>query len=69
MNRFSDAFTLAGSYKRLGELWEAKGDRGKAETYYAKFLDLWKDADLDLQPKVAEVRRRLARLSKAEPRS
>jgi tetratricopeptide (TPR) repeat protein len=69
MNRFSDAFTLAGSYKRLGELWEAKGDRGKAATYYAKFIELWKDADPDLQPKVAEVRRRLARLGETEPRS
>jgi len=64
----TDAFFLAGSYKRLGELWEAKGDRAKAAGYYAKFIDLWKTADPDLQPKVAEVRRRLARLSDTEPR-
>jgi tetratricopeptide (TPR) repeat protein len=64
----SDGFFLAGSYKRLGELWEAKGDRAKAATYYTKFLELWKDADPDLQPKVAEVRKRLARLGDTEPR-
>jgi len=70
LGRFEiDGFFLAGSYKRLGELWEAKGDRAKAAHYYAKFIDLWKDADPDLQPKVAEVRARLARLSETEPRS
>jgi tetratricopeptide (TPR) repeat protein len=65
----TDGFFLAGSYKRLGELWEAKGDRAKAVNYYTKFIDLWKDADPDLQPKVTEVRKRLARLSETEPRS
>jgi len=69
MNRFgNDGFFLAGSYKRLGELWEAKGDREKAAHYYTKFVDLWKNADPDLQPRVADARRRLARLSDAETR-
>ncbi|MFN2564355.1 MAG: protein kinase [Gemmatimonadaceae bacterium] len=63
-----DATFLAGTYKRLGELWEAKGDRAKAAAYYAKFVEVWKDADPDLQPKVTEVRRRLARLRALEPR-
>jgi len=57
---------LAGTYKRLGELYEARGDRQKAASYYTKFVDLWKNADPELQPKVAEVRRALARLD-AEP--
>lgn len=60
--RPTDATFLAGTYKRLGELWEAKGDQAKAVTYYAKFVELWKDADPELQPRVAEVRRRLARV-------
>jgi tetratricopeptide (TPR) repeat protein len=55
-----------GAYKRLGELYEAKGDRENAATYYAKFIELWKNADPELQPKVAEVRKRLARLSDTE---
>ena len=52
--------------RRLGELYEAKGDRQRAAAYYQKFVDLWKNADLELQPQVAEIRQRLARLSNAE---
>lgn len=61
----SDPQFLGGAYKRLGELYEAKGDREKAAGYYTKFVELWKDADPELQPKVQEARRRLARLGKA----
>jgi tetratricopeptide (TPR) repeat protein len=64
----ADGLHLAGTYKRLGELYEAKGDREKAVSNYLKFVALWKDADPELQPKVAEVRRRLARLSDVERR-
>jgi len=63
-----DRYFLAGSYKRLGELWEAKGDRAKAAHYYSKFLDLWKNADAALQPQVTDARKRLARLSDVEAR-
>jgi tetratricopeptide (TPR) repeat protein len=57
---------LAGAYKRLGELYDAKGDRQRAALYYTKFVELWKNADPELQPKVTEVKRRLARLNEAE---
>jgi tetratricopeptide (TPR) repeat protein len=57
-----DQMYLAGTYKRLGELYEAKGDQGRAITYYSRFVDLWKHADPELQPKVAQVRQRLAAL-------
>jgi tetratricopeptide (TPR) repeat protein len=63
-----DALQLAGSHKRLGELYEAKGDRQNAASHYVKFIELWKNADPVLQPKVAEVRKRLAHLSDIEPR-
>jgi tetratricopeptide (TPR) repeat protein/tRNA A-37 threonylcarbamoyl transferase component Bud32 len=63
-----DAFYLAGAHKRLGELYEARDDRTRAAEHYAKFVELWKDADPELQPKVAEVRRRLVRLRAAEAR-
>jgi tetratricopeptide (TPR) repeat protein/tRNA A-37 threonylcarbamoyl transferase component Bud32/TolB-like protein len=59
---------LAGTYKRLGELYEQKGNASKALEYYGKFVTLWRDADPDLQPKVAEVRRRMARLAEPERR-
>ena len=59
---------LAGTYKRLGELHEQKGNASKAIEYYSKFVTLWKNADPELQPRVAEVRRRLALLSDPERR-
>ncbi|MDB4907358.1 MAG: protein kinase [Gemmatimonadetes bacterium] len=55
---------LAGTYKRLGELYEAKGNVTKALENYERFVDLWKTADPELQPRVAEVKARIARLSR-----
>ena len=63
-----DSPWLAGVYKRLGELYEAKGDATKAESYLGKFVDLWAHADPELQPKVTEARQRLARLREREGR-
>ena len=63
-----DPTNLAGTYKRLGELYEQKANREKALEYYEKFVDLWKDADPELQPRVQDVRRRMARLKVAETR-
>ena len=62
----TDASYQAGTFKRLGELYDARGDREKAAHYYAKFIDLWKNADPDLQPKVQQVKLRLARLRDTE---
>jgi tetratricopeptide (TPR) repeat protein len=52
--------------RRVGELYEAKNDRVRAAHYYEMFLDLWKNADPELQPQVAEIRKRLARLGDLE---
>jgi eukaryotic-like serine/threonine-protein kinase len=60
---FNESYTLAPSYKRLGELYEARGDRNRASEYYGRFVALWKDADPVLQPTVKDVRTRLARLA------
>jgi tetratricopeptide (TPR) repeat protein len=57
-----DAAYLPPSYKRLGELYEERGDREEAIHYYNEFVELWQDADEELQPQVREVRQRLARL-------
>jgi tetratricopeptide (TPR) repeat protein/tRNA A-37 threonylcarbamoyl transferase component Bud32 len=54
--------------KRLGELYEAKNDRENALSNYLGFVELWKNADPELQPRVAEVRRRIVRLSDTERR-
>ncbi len=61
-----DARSLAGSHKRLAELYDAKGDREKAMSHYARFIDLWKHADADLQPLVQKARTRLAQLQRSE---
>ena len=60
---YGDAFTLAAAYQRLGELYEARGDRAKALSYYGRFVALWKTADPELQPIVRDVRARITRLS------
>jgi len=59
---FEDQDWLAGSYKRLGELYEAAGDLPKAVINLEKFVTLWKDADPELQPKVRDARARLERI-------
>jgi eukaryotic-like serine/threonine-protein kinase len=61
-----DARNLAGVYKRLGELYEARGDGEKAMSHYAQFIELWKTADSDLQPLVRQARARLTVLQRAE---
>jgi len=53
---------LASSYRRLGEVYEAEGDGEKAVEYYNEFVQLWENADPELQPQVADVRARIARL-------
>jgi len=57
-----DPVVLAGSHKRLGELYDAKGDRERAISHLSKFIELWKNADPDLQPAVTDAKRRLAKL-------
>lgn len=61
-----DGASLAGSHKRLAELYDAKGNREKAMSHYSAFIDLWKDADPDLQPHVQKARERLGQLQRAE---
>ncbi|HEY6807616.1 MAG TPA: tetratricopeptide repeat protein, partial [Gemmatimonadales bacterium] len=59
----TDSYALAATYKRLGELYEARGDRVRARNYYGRFVDLWKNADPELQPLVRDVRERIVRLT------
>jgi tetratricopeptide (TPR) repeat protein len=61
-----DGASLAGSHKRLAELYDAKGNREQAMSHYASFIDLWKEADPDLQPLVQKARDRLTQLQRAE---
>jgi tetratricopeptide (TPR) repeat protein len=54
-------------YRRLGELYEQRGDSENSVHWYNEFVELWKDADPELQPQVEDVRGRIARLT-GEPR-
>ena len=57
-----DARWRARTHRWLGELHEAKGETRQAIEQYARFVELWADADPELQPQVTEVRGRLERL-------
>jgi tetratricopeptide (TPR) repeat protein len=62
----TDGFALAQSLQRLGELYEAKGDRSSSIKQYERLLELWKNADPELKPRVDDIRKRVARLSDTE---
>ncbi|HJS46918.1 MAG TPA: tetratricopeptide repeat protein, partial [Gemmatimonadales bacterium] len=53
----------AATYERLGQLYDARGDRAKALAYYGEFVELWRGADPDLQPRVRTARARMAELA------
>jgi tetratricopeptide (TPR) repeat protein/tRNA A-37 threonylcarbamoyl transferase component Bud32 len=53
------------AYFRMGELYEAKGDKVKAIDFYGRFTELWREADTDLQPRVKEAKRRITELQKS----
>jgi tetratricopeptide (TPR) repeat protein len=57
-----DAFWLPFVHERLGQLFEEQGDPEKAAEHYGRFVDLWADADPDLQPRVQAARQALERL-------
>jgi eukaryotic-like serine/threonine-protein kinase len=59
---------LGPTYKRLGELYEERGQLDKAREYYGRLLQLWRNADQELQPMVQDVKQRLVRLTR-EPAS
>jgi len=54
-----ESATLGPTYRRLGELYQERGDTTRARDYYTRFVELWKDADAELQPSVREVRQKL----------
>ena len=56
-----DAENRALVEERLGLLYEKRGDRERANAHLARFVDLWKNADPQLQPRLQDIRRRLPR--------
>jgi len=60
MYTWADAY--APTLKRVGEMYEERGESDKAVEYYNRFVELWDNADEELQPQVRDVRGRIARL-------
>ncbi len=58
-------YETARSHQKLGELYEAKGKPLKALEHYEAFVELYKNADPELQVVVRDVRGRIERLRKA----
>jgi tetratricopeptide (TPR) repeat protein len=56
---YFDHARLAPTFERLGQLYDEQEDWEKAAEYYAKFVELWSEADPDLQPRVEAAQRRI----------
>jgi len=54
-----DARLAGHTLERLGQLYDETGDLQNAAKYYAAFVDLWADADAELQPRVRAAQSRL----------
>jgi tetratricopeptide (TPR) repeat protein len=57
-----DAFKLVWVLEHVASLYEEKDDRKKARAAYMRIAELWKNADPELQPRVARARERAAAL-------
>ena len=56
---FPDAHLRAHTIERLGALYEEKGDLEQAAGWYAQLVELWQDADPELQPRVRAAQEKL----------
>ncbi len=54
---------LALSHLRRAEIHDALGESDEARTHYGRFIEMWQDADPELQPQVEAARRRLQELT------
>ena len=59
-----DNENLGPTLERLGTLYEERGNPDAAALYYARLVELWSDADAELQPRVAAARARLEAILK-----
>ncbi|MDH5235373.1 MAG: tetratricopeptide repeat protein, partial [Gemmatimonadota bacterium] len=49
--------------QRLGDLYEARGERARAAEYYRRYVDLLRDADPPMAAEVQKVRAKLERVT------
>lgn len=60
---YSDALAVPAIHERLAEIYDARGDTHQAVLHAAKFTELWKDADAELQARVRAKQAMVARLT------
>jgi len=60
---YGDRYFLGPSLERLAQLYDERGDPERAAEHYARFVDLWEDADPHLLPRVEAARSRLAEIA------
>jgi tetratricopeptide (TPR) repeat protein len=56
---------LAPSHFKRAEIYERIGKPDSAAVHYARFIELWRNCDAELRPRVAEAERRLTQLRRA----
>lgn len=56
---YGDWLFLGPTYERLGQLYDERDEVEKAAEYYARFVELWAEADAALQPRVRAAQERL----------
>jgi tetratricopeptide (TPR) repeat protein len=61
LSRVDHAY-LGPALERLGQLYDQRGDRAKAPEHYSRFVELWADADPELQPRVKAAQARLEQM-------
>lgn len=62
---FVDQHFLGASLERLAGLYDEAGEADRAAEYYARFVELWSDADEELQPRVRAAQARLEEILRA----
>jgi len=60
---FQDSWNLGPACEALAVLYEQSGDTQKALYYFGRFVELWDEADPELQPRVEAARRAISALS------
>ncbi len=61
---FGDQYFKGPFLERLGQLYDEEGDLDGAATYYAQFVELWAEADPELQPRVRAAQARLEEIAR-----
>jgi tetratricopeptide (TPR) repeat protein len=59
-----DGLRRGWTLERLGQLYDEMGDLERAAGYYGLFVDLWAEADPELQPRVRAARARMEEIAR-----